>query len=246
MFISTSQNSSSFLQPILSVLGLIVSALTAVAPLFAQSQLDSFFLDKTLSLTASVVSIILGVLLSWYLISLNGYINIPIGVRKDRGNGYRQSWRQIDDNNAVPTVIILSIILFVGFFVIGQQEGYYWAIGQVAVYILFFTLIIGTFSYLIAQTKNRYEWKQQVASTGTHVYETLERNGIVKSGIKIIQNTQVTNLEELDSLGISRNEQILMKRLVVETVKQDPHQLIVFMSSDYERLITAVPVPKEK
>jgi hypothetical protein len=241
-----SQNDNNFLQPIFSLLGLVVSGFSAIAPLFAQSQLARFFVNEQLSLPASLVSIILGILFSWYLINIHGFINIPIGIKKNRGNGYNQPWKEVNERNAVPIIIVVAITLLVTFFVLQQQTGDVWAVAQMAVYVIFFTLVIGTFSMLVAQTKNRFEWEQQIANTGSIVYETLERNGAVKSGIRIVQNTQVTNPDELIEYGIDPSEQLLARRLVIETVKQDRQRMIVYISSDYQRLITTVPVDEKE
>ncbi len=240
------KDDGSFLQPILSVLGLIVSSFSAVTPLFAQAQVSNFFVDAKLSLPASVMSVIFGVLLSWHLINLNGFINIPIGKKKDRGAGYPQPWKEINDRNIIPIVLVVSSLLFFAFFVVGQETMFIWAVAQVVLYILFFTLIIGMFSLLIAQTRNRFQWQQQVANTGSLVYETLERNGTLNSGIRILQNTQPTDTKELINLGINPSEQFLMRRLVVETISQKSEKMIVFMSSDYQRLIMSVPVSESK
>ena len=106
------KDDSSFLQPILSVLGLIISSFSAIAPLFAQAQLSKFFIDDRLSLPASIVSVVFGILLSWYLISINGYVSISIGIKKERGAGYPQPWKEINNKNVIPIVLIVSTFLF--------------------------------------------------------------------------------------------------------------------------------------
>lgn len=234
---ATGKDDSNFLQPILSVLGLIISSFSAIAPLFAHAQLSKFFIDDKLSLPASIVSVVFGILLSWYLISINGYISISIGIKKERGAGYPQPWKEINNRNVIPIVLIVSTFLFFAFFAISQRTDFIWSVAQVVVYVIFFTLIIGTFSLLIAQTKSRFQWEQQIANTGSLVYETLERNGAVNSGIRIIQNTQVIDTQELIDLKIDPHENLLIRRLTVETVSQKSERMIVFISSDYQQLI---------
>lgn len=240
------KDDSNFLQPILSVLGLIISSFSAIAPLFAHAQLSKFFIDDKLSLPASIVSVVFGILLSWYLISINGYISISIGIKKERGAGYLQPWKEINDKNVTPIVLIVSTFLFFTFFVISQRTDFIWAVAQVVIYVIFFTLIIGTFSLLIAQTKNRFRWEQQIANTGSLVYETLERNGAVNSGIRIIQNTQVIDAQELIDLNIDPRENFLTRRLTVETISQKSEQMVVFMSPDYQQLIATKPMDNYK
>lgn len=240
------KDDSSFLQPILSVLGLIISSFSAIAPLFAQAQLSKFFIDDRLSLPASIVSVVFGILLSWYLISINGYVSISIGIKKERGAGYPQPWKEINNKNVIPIVLIVSTFLFFTFFAIGQRTDFIWAVVQVVIYVIFFTLIIGTFSLLIAQTKNRFQWEQQIANTGSLVYETLERNGAVNSGIRIIQNTQVIDTQELIDLNIDPRENFLTRRLTVETISQKSEQMVVFMSPDYQQLIATKPMDNYK
>ena len=240
------KDDSNFLQPILSVLGLIISSFSAIAPLFAHAQLSKFFIDDKLSLPASIVSVVFGILLSWYLISINGYISISIGIKKERGAGCPQPWKEINDKNVTPIVLIVSTFLFFTFFVISQRTDFIWAVAQVVIYVIFFTLIIGTFSLLIAQTKNRFRWEQQIANTGSLVYETLERNGAVNSGIRIIQNTQVIDAQELIDLNIDPRENFLTRRLTVETISQKSEQMVVFMSPDYQQLIATKPMDNYK
>ena len=240
------KDDSSFLQPILSVLGLIISSFSAIAPLFAQAQLSKFFIDDRLSLPASIVSVVFGILLSWYLISINGYISISIGIKKERGAGYPQPWKEINNKNVIPIVLIVSTFLFFTFFAISQRTDFIWAAAQVVIYVIFFTLIIGTFSLLIAQTKNRFQWEQQIANTGSLVYETLERNGAVNSGIRIIQNTQAIDTQELIDLNIDPRENFLTRRLTVETISQKSEQMVVFMSPDYQQLIATKPMDNYK
>ena len=237
------KDDSNFLQPILSVLGLIISSFSAIAPLFAHAQLSKFFIDDKLSLPASIVSVVFGILLSWYLISINGYISISIGIKKERGAGYPQPWKEINDKNVTPIVLIVSTFLFFTFFAISQRTDFIWAVAQVVIYVIF---IIGTFSLLIAQTKNRFQWEQRIANTGSLVYETLERNGAVNSGIRIIQNTQVIDTQELIDLNIDPRENFLTRRLTVETISQKSEQMVVFMSPDYQQLIATKPMDNYK
>lgn len=240
------KDDSNFLQPILSVLGLIISGFSAIAPLFAHAQLSKFFINDRLSLPASIVSVVFGILLSWYLISINGYFSISIGIKKERGAGYPQPWKEINNKNVTPIVLIVSTFLFFTFFAISQRTDFIWAVAQVVIYVIFFTLIIGTFSLLIAQTKNRFQWEQRIANTGSLVYETLERNGAVNSGIRIIQNTQVIDTQELIDLNIDPRENFLARRLTVETISQKSEQMVVFMSPDYQQLIATKPMDNHK
>ena len=241
----TKKDNDSFLQPILSVLGLIVSGFSAISPMFAQAQLSKFFIDDRLSLPASMVSIVFGILLSWWVINIKGIFRIPIGIKKERGAGYLQPWKEINNNNVFPVVLIISTILFFAFFAIGHNANFLCAVIQVVVYIIFFTIIIGTFSLLIAQTKNQFQWEQEVANTGSLVYATLERNGAVNSGIRIIQNNQIVDVQELITLGLNPGKYLLIRKLVVETVSQESKCMEVLVSPDYQELISARTIPDD-
>lgn len=241
---SSNSNETNFLQPIFAAFGLIASILSAVAPLFAQSRLDRFFINQALSLPSSIISVILGILLSWQFISANGFINIPVGIKKMRGNGYNEPWKTITDRNMVGLLIPICIAIFIGFFWLETQQGELLGILQAALYILFFTLLIGAFSLLFITTKRSHEWEQQIANTGSIVFETLERNGAVESGIKILHNTNI-DAQQLQKIGIY-NEYGMIKSLIVQTVEQQTKTLQVYLSSDYKRLLSALPIDTEE
>ncbi len=236
------QNNGNFLQPIFSTFGLIISLLSAVSPIFAQAQLGKYFLNSDLSLPASIVSVLLGIVLSWHLIARKGYIRIAIGIQKNRGNGYNEAWKYITGDNVITLIVTAMIILFGLFFGLNQLDGYIYAVIQATVYVLFFTFLIAIFSQLLARTKGDYEWEQQIANTGSIVYETLERNGTVTAGIQIRHNTQTQDASELEKAGIDPREHFMVRRLIVETVPQTSQVLRVYMSSDYKRMLAAIPI----
>ena len=236
-----SSSEDNFLQPIFSAFGLIASVLSAVAPLFAQAQLQGFFVAPELSLPSSVVSVILGVLLSWQFVSMNGFIDIPIGIKRNRGRGYDEPWKSIRDRGLITIILILCFVIFMAFFWLKGMDGYVFGLLQAGLYVLFFTLLIGAFSLLFISAKRTHEYQQQAANTGRIVFETLEKNGVVKSGIEILHNSSSVSPDELAQAGLAGEYNV--KRLVVKTVPQTQAMLTVYTTHDYTRLIAALPVP---
>jgi hypothetical protein len=244
-YMARSSEETNFLQPIFSAFGLIASILSAVAPLFAQSRLSRFFVVEELSLPASVISVILGILLSWFFISINGFIHIPIGIKKDRGHGYEEAWKNINDRNFVPIVLVLCLAIFAGFFYFSQEQGFSYGVAQATLYVVFFALLIAAFSLLFIKTKHAHESKQEISNTGNIVFDTLERNGDVRAGVKILHNTQLDfGSQELTDAGLSSSEGIV-KRLIVEIVPQEKMAMRLYMSYDYKKLLAAFPYNPE-
>lgn len=234
---------SNFLQPIFSAFGLIASIVSAVAPFFAQSQLQNFFVTPELSLASSIISVILGILLSWYFVSMNAYIDIPVGIKKDRGKGFNEPWKRITERGLVLLVLLVCLVCFATFFLLRMTDSYIYGVAQALVYIVFFVGLIGAFALLFISSKRTHDWQQQAANTGSIVFETLERNGTVKSGIEILHNTTVSQ-QELMNVGLGGEFGAV--RLIVKTVPQDSATFEVYLSPDYSRLLAALPMNPNK
>ena len=102
------------------------------------------------------------------------------------------------------------------------------------VYILFFNMLIASFSILLATSKARAEYEAQKQALPLQIVATLEKNGLIDTGIKIIENNQV-NSDFLQEIGINE----FMARTV--TIKKNGETIInVVLSADGKELYRVI------
>lgn len=68
---------SSF-QNVISILGLVAAFITAMIPLFSQSELGRFFVDTSFVVPITILTIIIGIPLSWNIIENYKIVMIPV------------------------------------------------------------------------------------------------------------------------------------------------------------------------
>ena len=100
---------SSF-QNIISILGLVAAFIAAMVPLFSQSELSKYFISTSFVAPITILTIIIGIPLSWNIIENHKIIMIPV---KKRGSVY--PW-YVKTHHIVWALIVLATILLILFF----------------------------------------------------------------------------------------------------------------------------------
>ncbi len=216
----------SFFKPVLSTLGLIVSFIAAVTPLFPTTSLRSMFLDNNLAGPASLVSFAFGLITTWTVITFYQYIQINLGTKEVGGNILPKV--TIGPAQIIWISLMVDLILFTLFFTIVIP------VLQAAIYILFFTLLIFVFALLVSITKARYEYLAVKDLQAEIIFRTLEKNRLISPGISIYSNELTTQREQSDldirHFGLSR-------KVKLETVIQKKEIIEVILSEDCRELI---------
>ena len=105
------ENKDSNFQNIISILGLIAAFIAAIIPLFGQSELDKYFVGTSFVVPITILTIIIGIPLSWNIIENHKMIMIPVKKRGSEYPGY------IRLHHIVWTLITLATTLLILFFV---------------------------------------------------------------------------------------------------------------------------------
>lgn len=221
-------------QNIISILGLIAAFIAAAVPLFGQSELNKYFIDTSFVAPITILTVIIGIPLSWNIIENHKLIMIPV---KKRGSEYPAYIRL---SHVIWFLIILSTILLVLFFV--AKELNWPSFVQYIIYPTFFLSMFATFSLLLASSIGRIEYENQKVTTPHRILKTLENNGLVKPKMKIIENISVPNSEHVrNELGIPN--EFGGVRLI--TVEVDGRKVRAILSDDLSTLLRQIE-PTEK
>lgn len=228
---------NNFLQPVISVIGLAVSLITALLPIFNLPSLSGLFVIKELVQPISFLAFIFSIVIIWY-ISTIPYLEVHLGRLKDRGNGYPDYWKRLDVYNLV-WIALAFCLLFGSFFLIVQflPDNLAIQLLQSLSYLLFFVLLVAIFAMLFTQTKRVFDWEEERDNFPQTVFQTLERNRLVKPWIEIYENRAMTQEE-----AISENIQLfgMMKKMKVKTSIQKEEVIEFIISSDGKQLVKVI------
>ncbi len=219
----------SFFKPVLSTLGLIVSFIAVLTPLFPLGEIDSYFIDSKIAVPASVVAVTLGFAISWTVFAFYPYLEWRIGSKKV--DNYTAPRFIIGATKIIWILLSSTVLLFYLFFTAENS------LAQAIIYILFFSTIIFIFSYLVSQTKARYQYLSDKDSEAERIFSTLEKNRIVSPGIEIYRNQQLTP-EEREKHDI--RDFGMLKKVDIQTVVQQREYIEVVMSDDYRELLRVI------
>ena len=215
---------SSF-QNIISILGLVAAFITAMIPLFSQSELGRFFVDTSFVVPITILTIIIGIPLSWNIIENYKIIMIPVKKRGSERPGY------IVSRHIVWILIVLTTVLLVLFFVARELQWQPYI--QYIIYPVFFLNLFATFSLLLASTMGRSEYENEKATMPYRILRTLESNGLVRPRIKVIEN-----IVEQDGDIIQTNLNIQNEsRVRLVTVEIDGERISAILNYDLSQLL---------
>lgn len=224
---------SSF-QNIISILGLVAAFITAMVPLFSQSELGRFFVDPSFVAPVTILTIIIGIPLSWNIIENYKIIMIPVKKRGSERPGY------IVSHHIVWILIALTTILLVLFFVARELRWY--PCIQYIIYPVFFLSLFATFSLLLASTMGRSEYENEKATMPYRILRTLESNGLVRPRIKVIENTIEQDSDFIQTKLNIQNEPVV--RLV--TVEIDGERISAILTRDLSQLLRKIEPSNDK
>ena len=235
-------NNDNFFKPLLSTLGLLISFIVAVLPLLTKTSLSDYFVNQELSYPASLISAILGIMVTWIVMTFYPYMQINIGKSFDRGNGYSQYWKTLGPAQITWIVMLVEIILFVLFFSFPDETSRLLQIIQATIYIIFFDLLIFIFALLVSNTKSQFEYREQKDKFAERVFRTLEKNKLISPGISIYEN-QVVTFDEAKSLDIRHIG--MTRKIKLQTVAQKLETIEIIVSDDGNELIKLIKKHEE-
>lgn len=224
---------SSF-QNIISILGLVAAFITAMIPLFSQSELGRFFVDTSFVVPITILTIIIGIPLSWNIIENYKIIMIPVKKRGSERPGY------IVSRHIVWILIVLTTVLLVLFFVARELQWQPYI--QYIIYPVFFLNLFAIFSLLLASAIWRSEYENDQATTPYRILRTLERNGLVQPRIKVIENTIEQDSDFIQTKLNIQNEPVV--RLV--TVEIDGERISAILTRDLSQLLRKIEPSNDK
>lgn len=224
---------SSF-QNVISILGLVAAFITAMIPLFSQSELGRFFVDTSFVVPITILTIIIGIPLSWNIIENYKIVMIPVKKRGSERPGY------IVSRHIVWILIVLTTVLLVLFFV--ARELRWQPYIQYIVYPVFFLNLFATFSLLLASAMERSRYENDQATTPYRILRTLERNGLVQPRIKVIENMIEQDSDFIQTKLNIQNEPGV--RLV--TVEVDGERISAILTHDLSQLLRKIEPSNNK
>lgn len=224
---------SSF-QNVISILGLVAAFITAMIPLFSQSELGRFFVDTSFVVPTTILTIIIGIPLSWNIIENYKIVMIPVKKRGSERPGY------IVSRHIVWILIVLTTVLLVLFFV--ARELRWQPYIQYIIYPVFFLNLFATFSLLLASAMGRSRYENDQATTPYRILRTLERNGLVQPRIKVIENMIEQDSDFIQTKLNIQNESGV--RLV--TVEIDGERISAILNHDLSQLLRKIEPSNDK
>jgi len=231
-----------FLQPVISVFGLAISLLSTLLPFFSKGHINDLFISKIVVLPFSFISFLLGIVIVWQIIQLNPYMQINLGKLKNRGSIYPTPWKSINSNNITWYLITIVIILGSSFFLlnlINESSRFInlFGIFQGIIYLLFFLTLVSIFSVLFSQTKQKVKWETDRDNFPQTVFETLEKNRLIKPWIEIYEN-RVMNSDEMvtEKIGMVG----MGRRITIKTSIQKEEVIEFIVSNDGRELLKVV------
>ena len=224
---------SSF-QNVISILGLVAAFITAMIPLFSQSELGRFFVDTSFVVPITILTIIIGIPLSWNIIENYKIVMIPVKKRGSERPGY------IVSRHIVWILIVLTTVLLVLFFVARELQWQPYI--QYIIYPVFFLNLFATFSLLLASAMGRSRYENDQATTPYRILRTLERNGLVQPRIKVIENMIEQDGDFIQTKLNIQNESGV--RLV--TVEIDGERISAILNHDLSQLLRKIEPSNDK
>lgn len=231
---------NNFFQPIISVIGLAVSLITAILPIFKLNAISNLFIIQDLVQPISFLSFIISFATIWLVLE-TPYLEITIGKLRDRGRGFVEPLKRITVNGIVCLLLIMNSLFSISFLTIKiiDSEKYYLFLGsiQALLFLLFFIVLSSVFAILFAQTKRKYDWQEDRDNFPQTVFQTLERNHLVKPWIEIYENRDITP-DEAVAEGLQPVP--FLKRMKVKTTNQKEEVIEFLVSSDGKNLIKII------
>jgi len=189
-------------------------------------QVSNYFINERFAGPASILSMILGLIISWVVFTFYSYLEWRIGSKKV--GEYKVPRWTIGPTKIIWFFVFAILLLFILFFSVSN------GLFQAVIYILFFVVTIFIFSLLISLTKARYEYIASKDAEADRIFRTLEKNKLVRPGISIYANEPLTN-QEIKDLDVRHLG--IVKKIKLQTVSQPKEHIEVILSNDCRELI---------
>lgn len=221
-------------QNIISILGLVAAFIAAIIPLFSQSELDKYFVGTSFVVPITILTIIIGIPLSWNIIENHKVIMIPVKKRGFEYPGY------IKSHHIVWVLVILATTLLILFF--AARELRWQPYIQYIIYPVFFLSIFATFSLLLASAVGRSEYENGKAAMPYKILRTLESNGLVQPKIKVLENVSIQDGDFIHTQLNIPNE-FSVRQVTVEV---DGHEIKAILTQDLSQLLRKIEPSSNK
>ncbi len=216
------QNSA--FQQIISLLGLVISLLVAITPLFTKSPISPYFLDTKIIQAFTFIILISSISLIWYFTQISTSPTLQLFGVKDKTYKFITNYRiNIATNGFIKLAIIFVIffgILFVGLFHFFSQRNLIVSFIQGLAYLFMFISLMSLFSILYAQTKAQRIIEDLKEQFPVNILETLNKYKLINSGIEISHN-EILSTKELLDLKLDPNQYMFSKKIKIKTVTQE-------------------------
>lgn len=218
------QQSEAFFKPVLSTIGLILSFLATITPLFPVAQIDKLFISSDLVWPATLLALTSSSSLAWTIFHNNFYeLNLP------------KLWRssvKLNITSVIFLLLLLEIIIFGLFFLIPDDANRLFQVIQAILYASYFSILTSVFALLVNETKRKIEYMEKKRMQIETIYETLTRNRLINTGITIIENRDLTTAEANTHLGQSWGGMHKMITLRIPTQPQQEIKVILNINCD--------------
>lgn len=213
-----------YINPIASTAGLVLAFLAAITPLFTEARLTSFFIDSAMIAPSVIATVLLGIIVTWLILDHHAYVNIPLPKTKTEQRPYGKNlYTQHIIWISTPIILALFYLFFTPLN----------APVQAIVFIAFFIFLIADFALLLSNARSRDGYLSQKQSLPFQIVSTLEKNGIINTGVKIVRNTPVTQ-KVLDDNNI---EGVMYGALHIIIVDREGNEINTLFSSDGKEFI---------
>lgn len=219
------KSDNNFLQPVISVFGLAISVVSTLLPLISKNWLSFLFINEDLIQPISFLAFILGIIIVWQITEFP-ITQVKVG-----------KWL-FSIVNIVWFWVVICITLSFFFFLlkyIVNKNILIWGLLQSLLYLLFFLSLIAAFSFLFLFTRRRYINEADKDNFPYILFETLEKNRLVKPGIEIYENDLLVDREEYEEMSIKAHA--LVRRMRIKTTPQEEEVIEFIVSHDGRELI---------
>jgi len=237
---------NNFLQPVISVLGLAISLIIAVLPIFRLKVISDLFLLENFLQPISFIAFLLGLAVIWLIIQHYPYIQINLGRYINRGKNYPEYWKIITATKLLWYLILVAIFSGFSFMIlkfIPTTHLLFIGVIQSIFYLLFFLVVISIFTILFSLTKSKYDWEEQRDNLPQTIFQTLEKNRLIKPWIEIYENRDILS-DELLQEGVKTF--IPAKKIKIKTQIQNEEIIECIVSSDGKLLVKVLKKEKIK
>lgn len=235
-----------FLKPVVSIFGLAVSVIGTLIPLFNKNAASTVFVSPDLVVPSSLIAFVLGIAIIWQIIEFQPYIQLNFGKLKDRGKGFNEYWLSVSPNNFFWIIIFIdvflaSLFILIKIFSSDIKNIELLQFTQFILYILFFLFLILIFALLFSQTKQRFQIQEKQDNFPFTVFETLEKNRLIKPSIQIYENIPL-DFNDLMKEGVKN--WVIGRKMKVKTTEQKQEEIKFIISDNGKELLKVLNVRK--